>query len=66
MYLLFIMYSKVVCGPRKGAFANWETNQMYRLQKPTRSISQILKDRVCFLSIKKALNGTIYLGKAYY
>ena len=37
------MYSKVVCGPRKGAFANWETTQMYRLQKPTRNISQIKK-----------------------
>ena len=59
------MYSKVVCGPRKGAFANWETNQMYRLQEPTRNISQV-KTGCAFLIIKKALNGTIYLGKAYY
>ena len=26
---------------KEGAFANWETNQMYRLQEPTRNISQI-------------------------
>ena len=58
------MYSKVVCGPRKGAVANWETNQI-SLTKTYKKY-KLNKDMVCFLSIKKALNGTIYLGKAYY